>query len=133
MESPHPPTLTEKDGAAQILLRGLDDWISLAEVRFVMHLVERDDGVPYLERDPVALRDASLDAIAVLVENDLAHLGDVKPDFEPWPLTRDEALQRLRREWWDPEKDLRPGNICWLQNTPAGDEVARRIEAARDT
>ena len=44
-----------------------------------------------------------------------------------------DALQRVRREWWDPEKEMHPGSICWLDNTPAGDEVARRIEAARDT
>ena len=43
------------------------------------------------------------------------------------------ALQRVRREWWDPERELVPGNIVWIDNTPAGDEIARAIEAARDS
>src|SRR4051794_35144220 len=132
MEGAHPPKLSEDDGAAKILLRGLDDWVSLAEVRFLVSLAEPGD-IPYLERDPVALRDASLRAITLLVEHDLARLGDVKAQFEPWPVSTKEALRRVRTEWWDPEKDLRPGNICWLANTPAGDEIARRIEAERGT
>ena len=130
MESTHSPPLSEDDGAAKILLRGLDDWVSLAEVRFLVSLAEPGD-IPYLEREPVALRDASLRAITLLVEHDLARLGDVTDRFEPWSVGTAEALQRVRTAWWDPEKDLRPGNICWLANTPAGDEVARRIEAER--
>ncbi|MDD7939288.1 hypothetical protein PHK61_12765 [Actinomycetospora lutea] len=132
MEGPHPPTLTEQDGAAQILLRGIDDWVSLAEARFVVHLADGTD-VPYRDRDPVTLREATLDAIAILLDNDLARAGALGEEFEPWNLAPDDAMSRLRREWWDPEKDLVPGNICWLENTPAGTEVGLALEAARGT
>ncbi|GLZ45908.1 hypothetical protein Acsp06_20930 [Actinomycetospora sp. NBRC 106375] len=141
--------MTEDDGAAKVLLRGLYDAVSLAEVRFLVSLAEPDD-VPYLEREPVALREASLRAIDLLVGRGLVELGDVvavaavPPEsedgrrtgpppvrFEPWPLSNEEGLERIRREWWDPERDLDPGNVVWLQNTSTGDEVARAIEAAR--
>jgi len=143
--------MTEDDGATKVLLRGTYDAVSLAEVRFLVSLAEPGD-VPYLEREPVSLREASLRAIEFLVDHGLMQLGDLEvvgsavPEpsegprtrpppvrFEPWAMSNQEALARVRREWWDPEKNLDPGNICWLQNTPAGDEVARRIEAARDT
>lgn len=132
MESAHPPTLTEQDGAGQILLRGIDDWVSLAEARFVVHLANGTD-VPYLDRDPVALRDATLEAMSILLDHGLARLGDLGDEFEPWDLAPADAMARVRREWWDPEKDLVPGNICWIENTTAGTELALSIEAARGT
>ncbi|WP_133826982.1 hypothetical protein [Actinomycetospora succinea] len=125
--------------------------MSLAEVRFLVSLAEPDD-IPYLKREPVGLREASLRAIAHLVDNGLMELGDLEAlpstdsrsddeqrrrpppvRFRPWPLDNQKALERVRREWWDPERELDPGNICWLQNTPSGDQVAERIEAARGT
>ncbi|MEJ2862788.1 hypothetical protein [Actinomycetospora flava] len=134
-------------GVAEILLRGLYDAVSLAEVRSLIGFADPSD-VLHLEREPVALRDASLAAIAFLLEHRLMEVGDlvvVEPAtpapgapkrpppvrFEPWPVDGETALTRIAREWWDPERDLDPGNICWLQNTPAGDEAARQIEAAR--
>ena len=70
--------------------------------------------------------------MTLLIENGLARLGELKPGFVPWDLTPRRAMKRVGTEWWDPEKDLSPGNICWLENTPAGDEIARRIEAERE-
>jgi hypothetical protein len=125
VESSSTPALTDDDGAAKILLRGQDDWVSLAEARFLVSLAEPGSAD--------AVREATLRAIALLVEHDLARLGELNPRFEPWSLSKDEGVTRVRREWWDPERDLVPGNVVWIDNTPAGDEVARRIEAARDT
>ena len=143
MEGPHPATLTDDDGAAQILLRGIDDWVSLAEARSLVSMVEPGR--------PTEVHEATLRAITLLVEHELILLGDLvaiapmapapeggrmRPPpvrFDPWPVDGEAALTRIRREWWDPERDLDPGNICWLQNTPAGDEIARGIEAARGT
>lgn len=125
MEDPPTTRLTDADGAAKILLRGLDDWVSLAEARSLVSIAEPGT--------PTAVREATLRAITLLVENDLARLGELDPRFVPWPLSTEDGLRRVRREWWDPEKELVPGNIVWIDNTPAGDEIARAIEAARDS
>ena len=90
--------LTAEGGAGKILLRGLIDWVSLDEARWLVARAEPSD-VPFLERDPTALRESSLAAIAALVEQGLARLGDVRPRFEPWDLSTEAALERLRREW----------------------------------
>ncbi|MFC5137041.1 hypothetical protein ACFPK1_02260 [Actinomycetospora rhizophila] len=79
------------------------------------------------------LRAATIAVLTSLVTRGLAELGDLRPRFEPWSSTAEDALARVRREWWDPEQELRPGNVCWVQNTPAGDEIAHAIEAARGT
>jgi len=125
VEDSSPPTLTDDDGAAKILLRGQDDWVSLAEARFLVSLAEPGP--------PDAVREATLRAITLLVDHDLARLGELNPRFEPWPLSKSEGLERVRRDWWDPERDLVPGNVVWIDNTPAGDDIARSLEAARDT
>ena len=123
MADTSPSELTEQDGAAQILLRGLDDWVSLAEARWLVGRVRPGTAV--------AVRQSTLDSMAYLLAHRLARLGETVPRFEPWDLTDSEALERVRRDWWDPERELVPGNVCWIDNTPAGDEVARRIEAQR--
>ncbi|MEJ2888808.1 hypothetical protein [Actinomycetospora aeridis] len=123
VEDSPPPELTDDDGAAEILLRGLDDWVSLAEARSLVSLAEPGS--------PAEVREATLRAMTLLVEHDLARLGELDPRFVPWPLSKEDGLQRVRREWWDPERDLVPGNVVWIDNTPVGDEVARSIEAAR--
>lgn len=123
MENSPSPALTERDSAGKLLLRGLDDWVSLDEARWAVSLVEPGSAAE--------IREATLRAMAVLVENGFARLGALSPGFVPWSLPPAEALRRVRTTWWDPEAELRPGNVCWIENTPAGDEVARRIEAAR--
>jgi hypothetical protein len=124
MEDSHPPPLTESDGAAQIILRGVDDWVSLAEAQSLVSMVAPGT--------PAEVRAATLEAIGLLVDHDLAHLGELAPRFVPWPTSKDESLRRVRREWWDPEGDLVPGMVVWIENTAKGDQVARSIEAARD-
>ena len=117
------PQLSAENGAGKILLRGLIDWVSLAEARWLVSLAEPGT--------PAEVREATLRAITLLVEHDLVRLGETTPRFEPWRLSQEDGLQRVRREWSDPEQELRPGNIVWLDNTPAGDDVARAIDAAR--
>lgn len=123
MEGPPAVELTEQDTAAKLLLRGVDDWISLDEARWAVSLVE-----PGTAEE---IRESTLRALTVLVDNELARLGALGDEFQPWDLAPAAAMQRLRREWWDPERELRPGNICWMENTPAGTEIALSIEAAR--
>lgn len=125
MEGPPPVELTEHDTAAKLLLRGVDDWISLDEARWAVSLVE-----PGTAEE---VREATLRALSVLVDHGLARLGALGDRFQPWELTPAAAMQRLRREWWDPERQLRPGDICWFENTPTGTETALAIEAARGT
>ena len=122
MEDP-PTLLTRDDGAGKILLRGLIDWVSLDEARWLVSLAEPGA--------PSSVREATLRNLKLLVDRDLVRLGDLTPRFEPWAMPAADALQRVRREWWDPEKELHPGSIVWIDNTPAGDEVARSIESAQ--
>ena len=82
-----------------------------------------------------ALREATCVAITLLAGARTSPRlgGSSNPRFEPWSLSKDEGLRASVASGGTPRSDLVPGNICWLDNTPAGDEVARRIEAARDT
>jgi hypothetical protein len=47
-------------------------------------------------------------------------------EFVPWQLTIPEALARIEREWRALGRDPSLGDICWFNNTPAGNERARQ-------
>jgi hypothetical protein len=46
--------------------------------------------------------------------------------FIPWRLTVPEALSRIEREWRILGREPSVGDICWFNNTPAGNERAQR-------
>lgn len=108
----------------KVLAAGLDDWVPLAAV---------DDFARQLGAvsDADAAK-ADLEAIRQLVEGKLVVLGEVSDGgFFECDEPSEETLARVgqarrtlgRNQW---------GFICWLQNTPDGDERARKTASLPD-
>ncbi|MFI6763425.1 hypothetical protein ACIBF5_30250 [Micromonospora sp. NPDC050417] len=94
----------------RVLIRGLDDWVTMTEVVFEATF-DPQLAVAAVRR---ALRDATMQA------------GDVdREGFVAWPLPPDEAADRISAELSTMDiNDLNPGDIAWLRNTPAGNQLA---------
>jgi hypothetical protein len=107
-----------------LLVGGLDDWADAGWALQSARLMG--------ETDPVALRDHTLALIAEVLENGLMVAGDiVAGEHVPWHGSEEEAAERIAGEWLDEWGDgvPTPGSIVWLNNTPAGDEIARAVLA----
>lgn len=100
----------------RVLIRGLHDWVTVTEVAFESAF-DAQLAVEVVRR---ALRDATMQA------------GDVgREGFVAWSLEPDAAADRIAAELSTMDiADLNPGDIAWLRNTPAGDQLA---EAAQNT
>lgn len=106
----------------EIILRGLDDWVDLSE--FIWVVQSSTDA-----RTPADVYELAIELLGELLSDGLIVVGTVTETegFCPWPLAKDEALQRVRRELAQLDQDLLPGEICWLSNTLAGDQRAEHV------
>jgi len=109
----------------EILVRGLDDWIQACEVQScTIEVCGAHTGDE--------MRRLSLAIIRHALELGLVRVGDVTTGaFRPWPGDVDAIVRRVEREWMALEDGPNLGDVCWLANTPAGDERARRVLRAR--
>ncbi len=99
----------------EILLRGSDDWLMLAEVA---SLAKHVGGASSDEE----VRVMSLSTIRFLLDEGLIRVGDVSDGgFFEWPVKREEAMARLEREWGALGHVPEPGDLCWVATTDAGD------------
>lgn len=109
-----------------LLLGGLDDW---AYESWAMQSARLSG-----ETEPVALRDLTIELIADVLGEGLMVAGDLVGDEHvQWQGGPEEWVDRIRKEWleeWGDEAPT-PGAIVWLNNTPAGDELAYDV-LARD-
>lgn len=119
MENSHHAPLTLDDARSKILLRAREDWVSLGEARYLVGLTSSGG--------PPELRELTLSAIESLVSDGLVELGDLQPQFERWGVDDATALRRVRDGWAVPGVELRPGDVCWLATTPAGDDLAEQL------
>lgn len=114
----------------ELLVRGLDDWIDLAEVVWVV----RSSG---LAKTKIEIVDRSLEVIRILLAKGYANIGEVVDKdglcFNPWSNAAEDAVARIRRLWQAADQPLRPGDICWLENTPLGDQVAKGRKSETDS
>lgn len=107
-----------------LLVGGLDDW---ADAGWALQSV-RLSGIA----DRAALRDLTLALIEEVLCEGLMVAGDIVGDQHvPWHGTPTDWAQRVRDEWlaeWGDQAPT-PGAIVWLNNTTAGDAVARSVLA----
>lgn len=105
-----------------LLVGGLDDWVDAGWATRSARLSG--------PTGPVALRDSTLALIAEVLMEGLMVAGDiVANDHVPWPGTVETTIDRITREWideWGTEIPT-PGAVVWLNNTPAGDEIAHSV------
>ena len=110
-----------------ILAYGLDDWVSLADVRGVLD----DRGVT---RVPAERQQLVLSVIRSLLVEGLIEVGDIPgrddAGFLAWPGAVDVVMQRLADriigQWDDPDSWE---YATWLNLTPAGEAAARTVPA----
>jgi hypothetical protein len=106
----------------ELLGRGLDDWVSLAEV---VGLVRQ--AVPQVNEED--LQENCVALIRDVVDAGLMTLGEVSDGgFFEWQEPLDEAIGRIR-EAWDTKPETEWWFACWLANTPAGDSRARSLNS----
>ena len=110
------------DLADDLLVRGLDDWVMLSEVEYLVRRITPDAGLDQVIRETAAL-------VETLSSAGLVEVGDVQEQsgFVAWSLSPAETAARIRSEWSGLGRSLEMGDICWLANTAGGDEKARRV------
>jgi len=111
-----------------LLMRGCDDWVNAAEVtsvaKFTGHAQSEDE-----------IRSVSLKLIGEVVQQGLMEIGDLPDEgrrLKLWPMTSQECLDRVEREWNALGRNPSLGEICWLQNTDKGDALGEEVFKRRD-
>lgn len=120
-------TGSERTPKEDLLVGGLNDW---ADAGWALQSARLSG-----ETDPTALRDATLRLIAEVLREGLMVAGDLLVDEHvPWHGSVEDVVERIAREWLDEWGDEvpTPGSIVWLDNTPAGDEIAHAVLARED-
>jgi hypothetical protein len=114
--------MSETNLVKELLIRGLDDWLYLAEVDAIATKYFSE-----LSRDAVIA--VTLRLIDALSRDGLFEVGDVLKDrgFVPWHLSLEDGLAQIRAKWLSLERPLWPGDVCWLSLTQKGKEEAKRI------
>jgi len=117
-------TMDNRTPKEDVLVGGLDDWAYAGWVYGSTRLA----GIT----DSEQRRGLAIGLIAELLVEGLMVAGDVDDQgHHPWPHPTGDAIERITREWlteW-PNDVPAPGAIVWLANTPAGNEIARRVLA----
>lgn len=104
----------------EVLLSGLDDWVSLAEAQSII----RDTLTPGAAESEVRAR--TLGAVGDLLRRHLMEAGELRPRFVAWRGNPEDLIDRIAREWPDDE-DLWVGKVCWLANTSSGAALAESL------
>ena len=122
--------MTTKDQIiAEVLQRGLDDWVYLAEVAGVVrsHSVSPDTAEVML---------TTIGVIEELLNEGFVRVGDLLGSgnqlrFQPWEVSVRAAVAEIEKRWLEYGGPLgRDGanDVCWISNTEEGDELARRCQ-----
>lgn len=119
---------TLEDLASDVLEFGLDDWVYLAEVYYAIRDRLRDEPPEVIKANCFAL-------LEYLLANKLADVGDLKDvagevRFVSWGMDPGATVSEAERRWSQfggPRDASGANDVCWLSNTEAGDELARKI------
>ena len=106
-----------------VLASAAEDWVDPLELLGVVRKIGANH--------PEVLRDAAVGLLARLVEADLVVIGDVSEKHIPWSCSSGEAVLRVAREWakFDDPLSVMPGQIFWLDTTPAGQRLGEAVWA----
>lgn len=106
-----------------LLARGVDDWIYVAEV-FSM---TAGRGIA----DPRERRALALGLITEALVQGFMEAGDIEGgEFKAWDLPVSEAIARVAEAWLartDPA--VMPGEVAWLNNTEQGTQLGEAVLA----
>jgi hypothetical protein len=109
-------------------MSGCDDWVNVAEVTSVAKFTGQAQSVD-------EIRELSLKLIREVVQRGLMEIGDL-PDqgrrLRLWPMSPQECLDRVEREWNALGRNPSLGEICWLQNTDKGNALGEELFKQRE-
>jgi hypothetical protein len=109
--------------ADEIVLRGLDDWMYLAEIESL---------VRFLGVDRTKVIDYTQKVLGVLLDRGMIQLGEVIDDkFEPWRGQPEDVIANLKRKRAMFDGDIGMGEVCWIDLTESGVAKARIVESLR--
>ena len=111
---------------ANLLLRGLDDWIDAAEVAWVAKSIGGGESYE-------TILDLSLWSIRALLDESLAEVGMVTREhgFVAWDTPPADSMARIEAEWRTKPRGPDLGEVCWLSLTEAGRARAEAVLAER--
>jgi hypothetical protein len=106
---------------------GYDDFVNLVEISSRLMRTTGMSGTPLMRE--------TLSVIRYILEAGLMRVGDLRErvGFVAWLGNTDDALARVEREWLTLGHDPSLGNVCWFENTAAGNERARLSGLIRST
>jgi hypothetical protein len=104
-----------------MLARGVDDWVTAAEVLGIADRRGLAD-----DRD---ILDLALGLIVDVLTRRLMVAGDINDGRHvPWDCSTAEAIGRIAKDWCEREDpNVFPGEIAWLDVTPEGGAVGQAV------
>jgi hypothetical protein len=106
----------------ELLIAGSDDWVYLAEALRIIESVNAEAALD--------VKQLTLEVLGEVVQRGLMEVGDLPGQgcrLKLWPLTPQECLARIEREWDALGRSPSLGEICWLQNTDKGDALGEQL------
>ena len=120
--------MTIQECINDLVMRGCDDWVDACGVASVAIQVGHAQSAE-------EIRDLSLKMIRDVVQQGLMEVGDLPEQgrrLNLWPMTPQECLSRVEREWKALGRNPTLWEICWLQNTDKGNALGESLFKARD-
>ncbi|AKT38324.1 hypothetical protein [Chondromyces crocatus] len=112
----------------RVVVEGYGDWVDLCGIT-----IQVSQGLGLPDKAPDALEEEvlknTLEVLDYVLSNGLMVVGEfgrTMADFVPWGFTVPEALTRIEKEWREQGRDPQLWEICWFENTAAGNERALR-------
>jgi hypothetical protein len=120
--------MTIKECVEDVVMRGCDDWLDACGVASVAMNIGHAHSAE-------EIRDLSLKIIREVVQQGLMEVGDLPEEgrrLKLWPMTPQECLDRVEREWEALGRNPSLSEICWLENTDKGDALGEELFKQRD-
>ncbi len=111
--------MSNSDFVNRALIAGTDDWVHASDLVGIV-------GESNIE-DLEALRLMWIGLVSELLAKGLMVPGDADRDgFHPWGYDFGRSMERIVGELDAIGlAELRPGSVCWLNNTPVGEELGQ--------
>ena len=101
-----------------ILKRGLDDWVQMAEIVSVVRSMLG-------KAEEQTVQNHTMEIIRIVIQEGLMKAGDVtQTGFHEWQVSSGEAIEIIERRWAVLGRSPKLGEICWLSNTDRGSDEA---------
>jgi len=113
--------VTRRQPHEEILARAAHQWL---DFRQVLDIVDRS--ARGLDRDQVMA--SALQLLDRLLTDGLIRVGDMtETGFTPWSTSTDAILVRIRTAWLTLDRQVGPGNVCWIEATRDGRAMGEAV------